>query len=153
MQQKIIVKEHDSSRRRQQKPLQNRIHKYTHTMSTHTGEQKRAKKHWVNCIVYMIVSVYANDTLTHMHATAIESEWVEKKCKINWMKKRIRENKMHVIYNRLQLILLPVDGWRHVIFTFACMQTHQTQERSHTNCDHFQLPTRKRRCTHGTYTL
>lgn len=38
---------------------------------------------------------------------------------------------MHVIYNRLRLILLPVDGWRHVIFTFACMQTHQTQERAY----------------------
>lgn len=35
---------------------------------------------------------------------------------------------MHVIYNRLRLILLAVDGWRHVIFTFGCMQTHQTQE-------------------------
>lgn len=46
-----------------------------------------------------------------------------------WMeKKQSPEYKMHVIYNRLRLILLAVDGWRHVIFTFSCMQTHQTQE-------------------------
>lgn len=69
----------------------------------------------------------------HTHASR-EREWEG----INWMNKKkpneSRENKMHVIYNRLRLILLPVDGWRHVIFTFGCMQAHQTQERTNDHC-------------------
>lgn len=75
---------------------------------------------------YMQYAYYGTHTHTHKHS---------RDGKLNGERareKKNQENKMHVIYNRLRLILLPVDGWRHVIFTFGCMQAHQTQERAQT---------------------